>query len=358
MSGALLPSLGQHPGSRFDVLGVALSALGLSALVFGLQNGEQYHWGHVAGPLTIPEIIAVGLILLIVFVAWQGRSRSEPLLPLRLFRYRGFTVSCLAVAFISLAMTALYLPLVLYIQTVLGYSPLMSALITLPAALGASIAGPLSGRLSDGGRARYVAMAGFVVFAVSVAVIATLAGPHTSPWLLRGAMLACGLGAGSVYSPLAGAATSDLPLSLMGAGRRLQHRPAGRRRHGQRRSRGAAGGQVHLRSTGDRGWRDPRRWRRRCAMPTGAARETLLLPIAFTLLGVLVCARLPRGQERPPRRCHRPARSPRPARRPSGSGLSTYLTHPPISTIPNNSCLLEDCVDERGIYLRSQHAVD
>ncbi len=294
----LLPSVRRGPGSRFDLLGVALSALGLFALVFGLQDGEQYHWGRVAGPITIPEIIAAGVLLLAAFVAWQGRYKGEPLLPLRLFRYRGFTIAAVAVASITLAMTGLYLPLVLYIQIVLGYSPLMSALITLPAALGASIAGPLAGRLSDRVSARYVAMTGFVVFAIGTGVIAALAGPDTSPWLLRGAMLACGLGAGSVYSPLAGAATGGLPLPLMGAAAGVYSTA---RQVGAVIGSAAVGVLLQARLTSGV---HAIAIARSSALAevvrhalTGAARETLLLPITFTLLGLVACARLPRGQK-------------------------------------------------------------
>lgn len=296
---ALLPGVPRRHGSRFDLLGVALSVLGLFALVFGLQNGEQYRWGRVAGPVTIPEIIGAGLMLLAAFVAWQARYQGEPLLPLRLFRHRGFTIAGAGVASMSLALTGLYLPLVLYIQTVLGYSPLMSALITLPSAMGASIAGPLSGKLSDRFSARHVVMTGFVVFAVSIGVIAALARPDTSPWLLRGAMLVCGLGAGCVYSPLAGAATSGLPVPLMGAAAGVYSTA---RQVGAVVGSAAVGVLLQARLTsGTRATALARSSALSGALPhaalTTAARETLLLPIAFALLGLAICARLPQRQK-------------------------------------------------------------
>jgi EmrB/QacA subfamily drug resistance transporter len=304
LAAVLLPAVGRHPESRFDLLGVALSALGLSALVFGLQDGEQYRWGDVVGPVTVWEIIAAGLVLLAAFVAWQRRYRGEALLPLQLFRFRGFSSAAVAVAFISLALTGLYLPLMLYIQTVLGYSPLMSALITLPSAVGASIAGPLSGRLSDRLSARYVAIAGCAVFAASIGVIAALAGPDTSPWLLRGAMLASGLGAGSVYSPLAGAAMGGLPLPLMGAaaGAYSTFRQVGA-------VIGSAAVGVLLEARFTYGAQviqqaqSPALAQAVRQSLTGAARETLLVPVAFTLLALLACAWLPRGHEQ----AHQPA---------------------------------------------------
>lgn len=288
---ALLPGVQRRETARFDLLGVVLSALGLFALVFGVQNGQQYGWGRVAGPVTIWEIIGAGVILLAAFTFWQGRYTGEPLMPLRLFRYRSFTASSVAIASVTFALTGMYLPLMLYIQQALGYSPLMSAVITLPCAIGASVAGPVSGRLTDRFSARYVAVAGCALFAVSLGAIAGLAGQHTGTWLLWIALLAAGLGVGSVYSPLAAAATSELPLPLMGAS-------AGAystfRQVGAVIGSAAVGVALQARLTTGTGPASAA-WR---GALTAAMRESLLLPVAFTLLGLVVCLALPHGPGR------------------------------------------------------------
>src|SRR5579871_4191097 len=67
----IVPSV--RPGTRhaLDMGGVLLASAGLLAIVFGLVEGERYHWGALLGPLTIPELVAVGLVALIGFVLWE-----------------------------------------------------------------------------------------------------------------------------------------------------------------------------------------------------------------------------------------------------------------------------------------------
>lgn len=85
-----LPNL--HTDKRsFDVLGVVLSVVGLSALVFGLQEGETYDWGTVWGPVSVPLLIAAGLLVIGVFLVWQHRQGPAALLPLSLFHHRNFS---------------------------------------------------------------------------------------------------------------------------------------------------------------------------------------------------------------------------------------------------------------------------
>ena len=65
-----VPSLTTHP-HKFDIPGVLLSALGLFLLVFGIQEGETYDWGTIAGPITVWGLIISGIAVLVVFVLWQ-----------------------------------------------------------------------------------------------------------------------------------------------------------------------------------------------------------------------------------------------------------------------------------------------
>src|SRR3954470_7597038 len=70
---------------QFDWLGVALSGVGMFLLVFGIQQGHKYHWNG-----WVLTSIVSGLVLFAVFVFWQSRNRSEPLVPLSLFGDRNF----------------------------------------------------------------------------------------------------------------------------------------------------------------------------------------------------------------------------------------------------------------------------
>src|ERR687886_200690 len=77
----IVPDLRPGRHHRFDVVGVLLASAGLFGIVFGLVEGERYSWGQFWNGITIPEIIAAGVIVLIVFVLFE-RFQAEPLLPL------------------------------------------------------------------------------------------------------------------------------------------------------------------------------------------------------------------------------------------------------------------------------------
>lgn len=202
---------------RFDVLGTTLFSLGLLGIVFGVQNGEQYRWGSVWGAIGIPEIIGLGVVLLAAFLVWQRINRDEPLLPLSLFGSRTFSAANMANVCIGFAITGMFLPVVIYLQSVLGLSPLQSGLATVPMSVVSGIVAPFAGRLSDRLSGKYVAMFGFAALAGGVAWLALRMHVGASVWTLVPALALCGLGIGCVFSPLANLATSSVAQPLMGA---------------------------------------------------------------------------------------------------------------------------------------------
>jgi EmrB/QacA subfamily drug resistance transporter len=210
---------GQHRPRRhrFDVLGTVLASLGLLGVVFGVQNGQQYDWGGVWGPIGIPEIIGAGVVLLVAFVLWQRVNRNEPLLPLSLFHHRTFAAANLANVCIGFAITGMFLPVVIFLQSVLGLSPVQSGLVTLPMSLVSGVTAPFAGRLSDRLSGKYVAMFGFVALTAGVAWLAGQVAVGISVWTLVGPLVVAGLGIGCIFSPLANLATSTVEPPLMGA---------------------------------------------------------------------------------------------------------------------------------------------
>ncbi|HEX3647507.1 MAG TPA: DHA2 family efflux MFS transporter permease subunit, partial [Pseudonocardiaceae bacterium] len=212
-----VPGAQRRNRHKFDVLGTVLFSLGLLAIVFGVQNGQQYHWGRVWGAISIPEIIAAGVVLLVVFVVWQRLNRDEPLLPLTLFGNRTFSSANLANVCIGFAITGMFLPVVIFLQSVLGLSPVLSGLTTLPMSLVSGVVAPFAGRLSDRLSGKYVAMFGFAALTAGVVWLALSIEVGSSAWRLVPALIVCGVGIGCVFSPLANLATSTVPLPRMGA---------------------------------------------------------------------------------------------------------------------------------------------
>ncbi|MFJ7219847.1 MFS transporter [Amycolatopsis sp. NPDC098790] len=128
----LLPEFRAPASGRLDFAGVGLSLAAVLLMVFGLK---QLAAGSVALPLGA---IVAGAALGLVFARRQLRA-STPLLDLRLFRNRPFTAVLVALVFAGVAMAGVGLLVTQYLQSVLGYSPLVSAVLFAPMGLGVAV---------------------------------------------------------------------------------------------------------------------------------------------------------------------------------------------------------------------------
>jgi EmrB/QacA subfamily drug resistance transporter len=213
----LVPRLETH-NHRFDWLGVALSGLGMFLLVFGIQEGHQYHWSTITGPVTVWRLIALGVVVLAGFVVWQSRNRREPLVPLSLFADRNFSLANVAITAMGFAVTAMAFPFMLYAQLVRGLSPTDAALLMVPmAVMTILLAGPV-GRLTDAVHPRLLASFGFVCTALSLWWLAEAMTPDTATWQVLLPMVLLGIGNAFVWSPNSATATRNLPPQRAGAG--------------------------------------------------------------------------------------------------------------------------------------------
>jgi EmrB/QacA subfamily drug resistance transporter len=140
----LVPELPTHV-RRFDWLGVALSAVGMFLLVFGIQEGQTYDWGTIAGPISVWSLIVAGVVVLALFVFWQARNKAEPLISLALFRDRNFSIASFAIATVGFGVTSMSFPLIFFAQGVLGLTPTQSALLFVPMAVVSGALSPLGG---------------------------------------------------------------------------------------------------------------------------------------------------------------------------------------------------------------------
>jgi EmrB/QacA subfamily drug resistance transporter len=213
----LVPTLQTHH-HKFDLLGVLLSAVGLFLLVFGIQEGETYNWGTIAGPLTVWGMIIAGIVFLIAFVWWQSVNKGEPLVPLHLFKVRNFSLANAAITSMGFSVTAMSLPLFFYYQLVRGMTPTQSALMMVPMALLSGVLAPFVGKLVDKVNPRYVAFTGFILMAVSLGWTALLMTPDTPIllFLLPSGLL--GIASSGIWAPLSTTATRNLSPREAGAG--------------------------------------------------------------------------------------------------------------------------------------------
>ena len=199
-----------------------LLTAGLFGVVFGLIEGERYDWGTVAGFLTIPLMIAVGVVLLGLFLWRQVRTQdAEPLLPFAVFADRTFTVMTLVLLAMGFAMVGVFLPMTIYYQSVLGLTAVAAGLV-----IGTQ---SLAMMITSGSRRRAVRFrqdqheVGAVRRAAAVRRRHGLRrsrwpNPDSGQWAFVPGLVAAGIGLGCVWTPVFGLATRDMPPSRAGIG--------------------------------------------------------------------------------------------------------------------------------------------
>jgi EmrB/QacA subfamily drug resistance transporter len=198
---------------RFDIPGVLLSGVGMFMIVFGLQEGQSQHWA-----LWIWGTIAGGVAVMGVFVYWQSVNKNEPLIPLRVFSDRDFSLSNFAIAVMGFVVVAMVLPLMFYLQAVCGLSPTRSALVMAPTAVVTGLLARVVGGLVDRSHPLPIVGSGFAVLAISLTWLSVEMTPTTPIWRLVLPFAAMGVGTALIWAPLAATATRNLPPELAGAG--------------------------------------------------------------------------------------------------------------------------------------------
>ena len=212
-----VPALSTHP-HKFDIPGVLLSAVGLFLLVFGIQEGETYDWGTIAGPITVWGLIISGIAVLVVFVVWQKVNKGEPLLPLSLFKDRNFSLANIGITTVGFTVTAFTLPLIFYYQMVRGLTPTQSALMMVPMALISGGLAPVVGKIIDRVNPKFITAAGLVLMSVALFWNALLMHPDTPIWLFLLPSAVLGFANAGIWAPLSTTATRNLPPRQAGAG--------------------------------------------------------------------------------------------------------------------------------------------
>jgi len=205
-----VPDLRPGLRHRLDWVGVVLATLGLFGIVFGLIEGQRYEWGTVWSGITIPEIIAAGVLVLAVFllVQWRRQDR-EPLLPFAVFKDRNYRFMALVLLAMGFAIVGVFLPLTLYYQSVLGLSAVDAGLAIAPQPLAmmllSGVAAPLAARY-----AKYILVVGLTLFAVGMAYIAWTAQVTSNRWLFVPGLVIAGAGMAGIWTPVYSLATRDL----------------------------------------------------------------------------------------------------------------------------------------------------
>lgn len=204
----VLPTKTHH----IDVLGVVLSGLGMFLIVFGLQEGQSNDWAWWIWALIIVGIGAMG-----AFVYWQAVNKTEPLIPLHIFRDRNFSLANAGGAVIGFVITAFIVPLMFYAQAVCGLTPTRAALLTAPMAVTTGVLAPFVGRIVDRAHPRPIVGFGFSMLAIALTWLSVEMTPTTAIWRLVLPLICLGVATAFIFAPLAATATRNLPPEVAGA---------------------------------------------------------------------------------------------------------------------------------------------
>jgi EmrB/QacA subfamily drug resistance transporter len=208
-----------RPGRRhgWDFVGVFLATAGLFAVVFGLIEGQRFNWGEIGSyGITIPEVIIGGVVLRAVFIVWE-RFQAEPLMPLSLFRDRNFAVANWIAAAISFGMLSLFLPIVIYLQSVRGFSALTAGLTFAPMSLTSMVVAPFAGRFADKVGGKYILLTGISLFTVGFGLVTLVAGPDSTWITFLGPAIIAGAGMGMTFAPMTTVAMRNISPQMSGA---------------------------------------------------------------------------------------------------------------------------------------------
>ncbi|MGA5148211.1 MFS transporter [Streptomyces griseoincarnatus] len=198
---------------RLDVAGAVVATAALAALTYGLGQAESHGWG---APVTAGTLTA-GLLALAVFVWLEGRVRT-PLMPLRLFRVRSVAVGNLVLVLTGACFIPMWYFLSLYMQQVLRYSPVQTAIGFLPhtlitMAVGARVAPWLLHRVD----ARALILAGCAICAAGFGWQSRITPDSGYVDGILGPAVVVSVGSGMLLTPLTAAVTSGVPPSDAGA---------------------------------------------------------------------------------------------------------------------------------------------
>jgi EmrB/QacA subfamily drug resistance transporter len=193
-----------------DIPGVLALSSGLGALILGLVEGNNWHWGSAREV----ALFVFAALALTAFVLIELRRRV-PMVDFSFFRARSFLGANIVAFIVSFAMLAMFFFLALYMQNIRHYSPLQAGVRFLPSTAIIIVMGPLAGRLADRVGPKPLMTLGLIAVSGSLFWQSHLTVSSGYGTLLPGFIL-MGLGMGLVMSPMSTAAMNSVEATKAG----------------------------------------------------------------------------------------------------------------------------------------------
>ena len=245
----------RNPEARqLDTVGMGAIALGLLGITFGLIESSSHAWASF--DVVVPLVL--GVVLVVFFVMWEGRT-SSPMLPPSLLRAHSFVSGCGVYLLTYLALAGVMFYVTLLFQDVEGWSPFRTGVSWLSMNIPFIVTAQCAGRLRRRFQPVVIVVGGCLVGAAGVAVLALLSGTTSFAVAFVGYVLV-GIGWGTLVPGVVNVAMRDVPPGVSGGRLRPRQRgPAGRHLGRPRRARDHRGpcrhhrlGQPHGRGGGGR----------------------------------------------------------------------------------------------------------
>ncbi len=197
---------------RPDIPGLVSSAVGLFALSYALIEANSYGWTST----RILVAFGIAFVALVAFVLLELNQRL-PMLDLSLFRNKTFAGANTVMLLVGLAMFGVFFYVSLYVQQILGYSPIQAGASFLPWTLLIVALAPQAGRMSDRFGSRWLVTGGMTVFAGSLFLFSRM-GTDETFWGLLPAMILGGIGLSATMAPVTSTAMASVARDKAGVG--------------------------------------------------------------------------------------------------------------------------------------------
>jgi EmrB/QacA subfamily drug resistance transporter len=232
--GSLLVQEAKDPAERpsLDWIGVILSSLGLTSIVFAIIEASTYGWWGskqafilggvtiVPGPLSVvPYAFAAGVALMTGFLLWERRVERrgrKPLVSIGVFANRQFSSGVATMSILSLGQAGIIFSLPIFLQSVRGLDAFHTGLSLLPMSVMLLVSAPLSGFLVRFVTAKRLIQTGVMLDLLAVFTLRASISADASPWSLAPGLLLYGTGMGLIMAQISNLILSALPVTQAG----------------------------------------------------------------------------------------------------------------------------------------------
>jgi len=224
----LMPEIKSDRSHDLDLPGVFLASSSLFLGVFALIEGQRFSWGPIVNwasfavgdmrwaPVSVYSLLLYSVIVMVAFVVRERRA-AEPVLPLSLFGDRNYSIANGASGVVSYGILAIFLPLTIFLQIVLGFTAVHAGLTFVPMSLASGITAFFAGRLTDKINGKFILMFGTSLFAFGIGVTIWTLSLSSTTWTLVVPMTVAGIGMGCTFAPMVALAMRDVKPNMAGS---------------------------------------------------------------------------------------------------------------------------------------------